>query len=130
MAANATYNDDAWPMVVVTMPSVSMTGPELSAHLARISGYYERGRFGLVVDSRAQNKLPSEDRRRIAKRMDEDEARHPDRLACIGVVMSSPFQRGVFTTISWLTNAPFARETFRSVDLAKAWVRERLAPIK
>jgi hypothetical protein len=109
------------------MPPVSMTAAELSTHLARISSSYERGRFGLVVDVRNQKDLASEDRRRIAKRMDEDEARHPDRLACIGVVMSSPFQRGVFTTISWLTNAPFARETFGSVDLAKAWVCERLS---
>jgi hypothetical protein len=40
--------------------------------------------------------------------MDVDEARHPNRLACIGVVMSSPFQRGVFTTISWLHPEPLA----------------------
>jgi hypothetical protein len=113
-------------MVLVTMPAVPMTAAEFSAHLARMSGFYDRGRFGLVVDSRDQTRLPSEDRRRIAKRMDEDEVRHPDRLACIGVVMSSPFQRGVFTTISWLTNAPFARRTFPSVELAKAWVRGRL----
>jgi hypothetical protein len=91
-------------------------------YAAKISSYYERGRFGLVVDARNQRTLSTEDRRRIARRMDADEARHPDRLACMGVVMSSSFQRGVFTTISWLTNAPFARQAFPSVELAKRWV--------
>ena len=117
----ATYDISSWPVLLVTISGTPMTAVEFQDHLDKIGAYLERGRLGLVIDVRAAGSLSASERRTIATWLDEAVARHPDRLACLGVVLGSPVQRGIFKAICWLTRAPFERAAFSELEPAKKW---------
>lgn len=117
----ATYDISGWPVLLVTMSASPMNAGEFDRFLEKIGSYFERGRLGLVVDVRSHGGLTASQRRTIANWLDEVAERHPGRLACLGVVLSSAAQRGIFKAISWLIKAPFERAAFSELEPAKKW---------
>jgi hypothetical protein len=117
----ATYDISGWPVLLVTISASPMNAVEFDRSLDKIATYFERGRLGLVVDARSSGGLTASQRRIIANWLDDMAARHPGRLACLGVVLTSAAQRGIFKAISWLIKAPFERAAFSELEPAKKW---------
>jgi hypothetical protein len=117
----ATYDASNWPVLLVTLSAESMTRPEFDRHLDRLESFFERGRFGLVIDVRAGGVLNATERKVLAAWFDDVVQRYPGRLASLGVVLSSPIQRGIFKALSWLTTSPFEREACAELEPATKW---------
>jgi hypothetical protein len=117
-------------LLLVTMPPQTLGAAGFRAHLDAVTAFYQRGRIGIVMDVRSGHMITAAERRIVANRFDEDMQRYPDCLACFGLVHHSAMQRGIFKAISWMTNAPFAREAFASLEPAMEWARDCIrAPV-
>jgi hypothetical protein len=117
----ATYDASGWPVLLVTISLEPMTTLEFRRHLERMTTFFERGRLGLVIDVRAGTTLNATERRLLATWFDELQSQYPGRVACLGVVLSSAVQRGIFKAIAWLAKSPFEREAFADLEAAKKW---------
>jgi hypothetical protein len=117
----ATYDISGWPVLLVTMSPAPMNSAEFERYLEKLGSYFQRGRLGLVIDVRNAGGLTASQRRSIANWLDRIVERYPERLACMGIVMSSAAQRGIFKAISWLIKAPFERAAFSELEPAKKW---------
>jgi hypothetical protein len=50
MLYQAEYDEDNWPIVVVSLPTIPLSDEEFRAHLSRLTAYYSRGcSFGRVI---------------------------------------------------------------------------------
>jgi hypothetical protein len=119
-----TFDVSAWPVLLVKVPPSPVSTAQFRERLDTISSFYERGRLGLVIDVRGAGTITAAERRLLAERFDDDVARFPDRVACVGIVLESSVQRGILKAVSWLTSSPFEREAFSDVDTAKKWAHD------
>jgi hypothetical protein len=120
------YDESEWPLVIVTMPRAPMSRDQFEAHLERISSYYRRGPFALLIDTRDAFALDANQRRMVADEIELNQERYPRTLLGCAVVMTSAVQRGVLRAITWLTNPRFEVEPFSDLDEAKTWLRTKL----
>jgi hypothetical protein len=121
------YDDSKWPLVIVTMPKQTMSAAAFTAFMDRISGFFEHGRFVLMIDARDMFMLNADQRRLIADRIDADDARYPGRVLAVAVLMSSAMQRGVFKAIKWLKRTNFEMSAFSDPAEAEVWLNTQLA---
>lgn len=125
--AAPTYDESEWPLFRVYMPQQSLLAGEFSTYLKRIDDLFLRGdRFAIVIDARDAPVHTPTERQEIAKRMRASHARFPQRLAAMGIVMSSPLQRGIFTAIMWLAGPTYPIRPFPSMPDAELWLQEML----
>jgi hypothetical protein len=122
----ARYDETEWPLVIVTMPRAAMTHEEFEDHLTHIATYYQRGAFGLLVDTRDSFPLDANQRRMVADEIEVNEARYPRTNRGVAVVMTSAVQRGVLRAITWLTSPKFEMEAFSNLEEAKTWLRTKV----
>lgn len=114
-------------MFRVRMPQQTLASAEFAAYLKRIDDLFLRGdRFAIVIDAREAPVHSPVERQEIAKHMKASHARFPHRLAAMGIVMSSPLQRGIFTAIMWLAGPTYPIRPFPSTTDAEHWLKEML----
>jgi hypothetical protein len=125
--AAPTYDDSKWPLFRVLMPRQAQTSAEFAAYLKHIDALFLRGdRFAIVIDAREAPVHTPTERQEIAKHMKASHARFPHRLVGMGIVMSSPLQRGIFTAIMWLAGPTYPIRPFPSPTDAEDWLEEVL----
>lgn len=125
--ATPIYDDSEWPLFRVLMPPQPMSTSEFNAYLKHIDDLFLRGsRFAMVIDARDAPVHSPTERQEIAKHMKASHARFPHRLAAMGIVMSSPLQRGIFTAIMWVAGPTYPMRPFPSMTDAELWLREML----
>ncbi len=126
------YDDSKWPILLVTMPELDMSGAPMLAHLDRMSSYAQRGMpYVAVVDVRLSPSLSAQSRRLVAERMDQDDEEHPGVLLGMGIVLATSIHRGIFKAMTWLSRSPRPFEAFTTIADAQAWARRLvLAPVR
>jgi hypothetical protein len=122
-----TYDDSEWPLFRVRMPRVAMSEEEFFRYLKHVDDLFLRGdRFAIVIDVRDAPIHTAKERQEVARRTRASHARYPHRLAAMGIVMSTPLQRGIFTAINWLTGPAFPVRPFSTTKEAEVWLKEML----
>jgi hypothetical protein len=111
----------------VLMSPQAQSPAEFTAYLKHIDDLFLRGdRFAIVIDAREAPVHTPTERQEIAKHMKASHARFPHRLVAMGIVMSSPLQRGIFTAIMWLAGPTYPIRPFPSTTDAELWLGEML----
>jgi hypothetical protein len=125
--AAPSYDDSGWPVFRIRLSHFAMSESEFAAYLKTVDDLFLRGdRFAVVIDARDAPVHSPKERREIAQHMRASHARYPYRLAAMGIVMSSPVQRGIFTAINWLAGPTYPMRSFRAVNDAEVWLRAML----
>jgi hypothetical protein len=118
------FDCTAWPIVVITLSSGPLSDAGLSSWITDLTSLYaRRERFAQVIDVRLSESLSPEARRRLAEMSDRNEDSFPGQLVATAIVLSTPFQRGVFKAMTWLTNRRRLREAFTDLNEALRWAR-------
>ena len=119
--AGARVDCTAWPIVLITLPK-DLTDADLPSLITDLTALYSRGLpFVVVYDVRSNDSMTAEMRRRMAAASDQNEATYPGLLLGTAIVLSTTFQRGIFTAMTWLTERQRRREAFANVDEAMRW---------
>jgi hypothetical protein len=125
--AAPSYDDSGWPVFRIRLSHFAMSESEFAAYLKTVDDLFLRGdRFAVVIDARDAPVHSPKERQEIAQHMRASHARYPYRLAAMGIVMSSPVQRGIFTAINWLAGPTYPMRPFRAVKDAELWLRAML----
>ena len=125
--AQPSYDNSVWPLFRIRLSRLAMNEAEFSEYLKTVDDLFLRGdRFALAIDARDAPIHTPKERQEIAVHMRASHARYPYRLAAIGIVMSSPVQRGIFTAINWLAGPTYPTRPFRTMKDAEVWLREML----
>lgn len=125
--AAPSYDDSGWPVFRIRLSHFAMSESEFFAYLKTVDDLFLRGeRFAVVIDARDAPVHTPKERQEIAQHIRSSHARYPYRLAAMGIVMSSPVQRGIFTAINWMAGPTYPMRPFRAVKDAEAWLREML----
>ncbi|HTV21124.1 MAG TPA: hypothetical protein VMG12_20705 [Polyangiaceae bacterium] len=126
--AAPSFDDSDWPVYRIRLARFAMTEPEFFAYLKTVDDLFLRGdRFALAIDARDAPIHTPKERQEIAQHMRASHARYPYRLVAMGIVMSSPVQRGIFTAINWLAGPTYPTRPFRTMKEAEVWLREMLS---
>lgn len=125
--AAPSYDDSEWPVFRIRLSRLAMSEAEFSAYLKAVDDLFLRGdRFVLAIDARDAPIHTPRERQEIALHMRASHARYPYRLAAMGIVMSSPVQRGIFTAINWMAGPTYPIRPFRAMGDAETWLRQML----
>jgi hypothetical protein len=122
-----TYHDGTWPLFRIDLPPAAMTPVEFESYLDRVDHLFlRRERFAILIDARKAPVHTANERKQCAERMRRSFQLYPTLLAAMGIVLSTPVQRGVFTAINWLAGSTFPTRAFGSQMEAAAWLLEML----
>ncbi len=121
-------DESQWPEVLVTYPSV-IDDRMLQCVLQRQEEFFRRGEpYTLIVDARAGGAPSRAQRRLISEHMIAHREQVQRLLRACAMVMSSPAVRGAVAALQWLNPPLFPVRMFSSLDQARAWTSELLAP--
>jgi hypothetical protein len=123
MSDAITYDDDCWPILIVTLPARPVGDEVLRRHLGRMAVFHERGAFVQILDAREHPPLVGRQRQLVAESLIDHTRRWPGRL--LGRAMdTSERKHGTVEALDWLTRQPWPRASFDDVDAAFAWALE------
>jgi hypothetical protein len=120
----AIHDDTRWPLIIVRMPTGSMTAADFDAHLQRLVGHLQRREpHGLVIDM-GDCDLNGENRRQLADHYRLHAAEVREHLRAVAMVVYSPIHRAMYRAIHALLGSPYPLRSFASFDEAEAWVSQ------
>jgi hypothetical protein len=120
-----TYDDSSWPLFRIDLPPAAMNPDAFESYLDRVDHLFLRGeRFAILIDARKAPVHTANERKQCAERMRRSFQLYPTLLAAMGIVLSTPVQRGIFTAINWLAGPTFPTRAFGSQMEASAWLLE------
>ncbi len=130
--SQVSYDDSAWPILVITMPDQELIGAEMLEHIDHMSAFTRRGiPYVKIIDVRVSPSLSAQSRRIAAERLDQDDEAYPGVLLGVGIVLATSLHRGIFKAMTWLSRSTRPFEAFMTVEEAVTWARRlSLAPAR
>ena len=121
------YDDSRWPLYRIILADEALSDREFDHFVATLDGLYERGqRYVVLLDARSAPPLDARRRQLLGERGKAINARKPERLSGVAVVLSSPLQRGIFTAIQWVARMHDRARAFATVAEAETWLLSKL----
>lgn len=115
-----------WPLVVYTA-SGDQKAVEFEAHLADAERVLARREpYGVVFDARRGTPLDPKLRKRQVEWLQQNETLLRKYCVALGMVVSSPMQRGAFRAILWMTHLPYPHCVESAFEPARRFVSEHL----
>ncbi len=116
-----------WPLVRIVVPAQSPDSEGFERHLAGLDALLQRREpFVVVLDARAGDRLPTEQRERLRQHRRAAFFETQRYQRGIAFVVSSAFQRAVLSAILWLAPEPSPSKIFATVEEAETWAMSYL----
>jgi hypothetical protein len=117
----ALHDDTHWPVVVVRMPSGSMTTGEFDVHLQHLARYLKRGEAHALVIDIGESDLLGVNRQQLTEHQRVHAAAVREHLRAVAVVVRAPIHRAMYTAVHDLLESPYPLRRFDSLADAEAW---------
>jgi hypothetical protein len=128
MQDDITFDESAWPIVVVRYPK-RIDQRDFDAHLERIIGYVKRDApWGLLNDSRGAGHPNAVQRQAIATFYDRYEPLVRKNWRGSAIIFDSPLIVGVLTALTWIRPAPHPFKAFSNYAEGQRWLEARFEP--
>jgi hypothetical protein len=120
----ATHDDSRWPVVIVRMPTGSMTTAEFDVHLQQLAAYLQRAEAHALVIDIGEGDLLGENRQQIAEHHRVHSAAVRAHLRGVALVVRAPIHRAMFGAIDSLLGTLYPFRKFPSLEEAETWASE------
>jgi hypothetical protein len=124
--AKTRLDESRWPLIVYTAIG-DQTDEDFDAYLADADRVLSRQeRHGVIFDARRASPIGPKLRKRQVDWLRENDRRLRARCVALGMLLSSPIQRGVFRAILWMNPLPYPYSVEVRFEAARRFVCQHL----
>src|SRR5262245_49751077 len=124
--AKTRLDESRWPLVVYTALG-DQTEEEFEAYLADADRVLSRKeRHGIIYDGRRATPIGPKLRKRQVEWLRDNDRELRTHCVALGMLLTSPVQRGVFRAILWMTPLPYPYSVEIRFEAARRFVCQHL----